>query len=159
MKYLSLNLIDEMFNCDLSEEERKEAEHQWEKACSDSFKELLKCEHKLPVNLRNHLHNGFFHDAIIKDVSLIKQRKKISHKFSFDVAISMDWREKRYNLIHSDVTFFKTNITFSNEYIEFGDYLYGEIFMEDAKWNHNFLLFEYSEINIVCKKIIFKEIK
>ena len=40
-----------------------------------------------------------------------------------------------------------------NEYVDFGDYLYGEIYLEKKIWVHNFLLISDSEINIKCKRI------
>ena len=57
-------------------------------------------------------------------------------------------------LIHYGVQEFRSTLNSLGSYIEFGDYLYGEILQDKNKfWTHDFLLFGDSEINIKCEKI------
>lgn len=156
MEYFKLDLINNSLNFSLPKEERERYDQMWEHQCSLYSSELKKVEKKLQRELVSVLHNGFFHDAIITQISFIKRR--IRKKKFFDLKIEMEWRENTIELIHNKVSLFNTSIDLSAGYTEFADYLYGEIFYEDGNWVHNFLLLNDDEINIKCEKIIYNKI-
>ena len=154
MEFLKRELIEAMSQND--EHLTTESENIWNENCQKVWKLFLKSKKELPKNLVKILEDGFFHDAIIERIELHEERKK--NRVQFDLIITILFRGIQGFLIHKDVTDYNTALkNLSNFYGCGGDYLYGELFKDsDGLWVHNFLCFEYDEINIRCKKIDWK---
>lgn len=156
MKFLKRELIVDMSKND--EHQATEAENVWNENCKEAWKIFLECSKDLPKNLVKILRDGFFHDAIIECIELHEERKKT--QVQFDLIITILYRDIQGLLIHKDVSDYCAALkNLSNFYGCGGDYLYGELFKDsDGLWVHNFLCFDYDEINIRCKKIDWKRI-
>lgn len=160
MKYFRTELLDKMYDRSATKEEREQAEIEWEKNCLAYKKESDKVSKKLPRKIVKIMNDGFFHDATIESISFVKQKREIpKYKLFYNVVITLNWQGMRGELIHHDVSVFNTSIAFSNTVLFYADYLYGEILLIDGKWTHDFLLIDYSEVNISCKKITWKDSK
>ena len=155
MRYFKEELLEATLNFLKTDEERQLADEQWQQACDKYAQEMRKLQDKLPKRFYHMLENGFFHDASIDCISFIKNRSK-KRRITYDVVLSITYKGKRSEIIHRDIFDFKTNIDFSEGYIDFGDYINGEIIFENGIWIHNFTCFNYNEINIKCKKIEWK---
>lgn len=158
MKYFTPELLSDMFDFDKTQEERDIAEQQWNNNCRLYTQEREKLKDRLPKKIYEALKSGFFHDASIESISFLKNHT-LKQKTKFDIIIKLLQKEKNIELTYHDVSCFSTTIDFSEGYVSFGDYQYGEILEDEEKWIHNFLFFNDSEINIKCEKITWKEIK
>ncbi len=143
MRFMTLELL---------QDETDQGPQKWEEACELSWREFQKCRKKLPDDLVSHLENGFFHDYFIDDIHIRRRREK-DRRIVFDLELKMEHMGEKGSLMHYNVQDIQLCMRSLNEYVDFGDYLYGEIYLEKKIWVHNFLLISDSEINIKCKRI------
>lgn len=155
MIYFKKELLEDTIGVFKTDEERQLAEKKWQQACDQYDMEMKKLQDKLPKKFYRMLENGFFHDASINSLSFVKNRSK-KRRITYDIVLSITYKGKKSKIVHCDIFNFKTNIDFSEGYIDFGDYINGEIILDHGIWIHNFTCFNYSEINIKCKKIEWK---
>lgn len=155
MIYFKKELLEKTIGLFQNNEEKQLAEEKWQQTCDSYNLEMKKLQDKLPKRFYHMLENGFFHDASIDSLSFVKNRSK-KHKVTYDLVLSITYKGKKSKLIHYNIINYMTNINFSVGYVDFGDYINGEIIFDDGIWIHNFTCFNYSEINIKCKKIEWK---
>lgn len=155
MIYFKKELLEKTIGLFQNNEEKQLAEEKWQQTCDRYNLEMRKLQDKLPKRFYHMLENGFFHDASIDSLSFVKNRSK-KHKVTYDLVLSITYKGKKSKLIHYNIINYMTNIDFSAGYVDFGDYINGEIIFDDGIWIHNFTCFNYSEINIKCKKIEWK---
>ncbi len=155
MIYFKKELLEKTIGLFQNNEEKQLAEEKWQQTCDRYNLEMRKLQDKLPKRFYHMLENGFFHDASIDSLSFVKNRSK-KHKVTYDLVLSITYKGKKSKLIHYNIINYMTNIDFSAGYVDFGDYINGEIIFDDGIWIHNFTCYNYSEINIKCKKIEWK---
>lgn len=155
MIYFKKELLEAAIGILKPDEEKQIAEQEWQHACDCYASELEKLQDKLPKRFFHMLKNGFFHDASIDSLSFVKNRSK-KRKITYDIALSITYKERKSKIVHRDICDFKTDIDFSEGYVDFGDYINGEILLKNGIWIHNFTCFNYNEINIKSKKIEWK---
>lgn len=155
MEYLTLDLLEKMDSDDPNV--AKEAEQQWRINDKLHYNKYTLCKKKLSKRLVHILDNcHFFHDTYIQEFSFKKVIGKKRDTFDLILTMQYDGYDEPLNgqLIHRNVHQLNCNFLDLNKYVAFGDYLYGEIFLNEQKlWIHNFLFFKDSEVNILCEKI------
>lgn len=155
MKYFDKKYVIAVKNSALSKEERDEYDSKWKQSCRAYEKECCTLKHRFPKTLRKILNDGALHDAFINGIRY-ERVKKSKKKTYFNIILDIEWRDKNATLNYVDVKKFNCDMDLNN-YVPFGDYLYGEFLVnKEGLYIHNFLLFLDSEINITCKKIDFK---
>ena len=174
MRYIDMVAEVESENFNLSKEERDKYDKLWLEGCDKSGKAFEKIKHRLSKELVHTWKNGSFHDDRIYEIS-VKERMK-GGRPEYDAIITLrhaqDTSKHVYTcqLIHKDMKSIKASILFGlYDGYQTIDYMYGEIceHEEDKDYlEHNFVVLgkDYgepggSEINIVCKKIIWKVIE
>ena len=155
LRYFKEDLYASTIDFSKTVEERRIANKQWQEACDQYALEMKKLYNKLPPKFYHMLENGFFHDASIDSLTFLKNRSK-KRKITYDIILSITYKEKHSAIIHKNINNFQSDIDLSEGYIDFGDYMYGEIIFENGFWIHNFIFYNYSEINIKCEKIEWK---
>lgn len=158
MEFYKKELMEALYDVNKTEKEKQEARQIWDNSCNLYAAEMQKIKNLLPKNFYKELQNGFFHDASVESLLFIKNRR-VKQKETYDIILNLDDNGKKSQITHHEILCFKSNVEFpfSKGYIDFGDYIFGEIMLHDRIWTHNILLFNYCEINIKCKKITWKE--
>lgn len=144
------------YNNGIKEPQAKEKlDREWMKNVLDYELAIKNNKTKYPKQLYQAILNGYFHDASIDCLSFEKNRNK-KQNIIYNIILLLNIDGKSGKLIHYDVTEFTSAIDLSAGYIDFGDYMYGEILYNNGFWSHDFLIFRESEINIKSKKIEWK---
>lgn len=154
MKYFTLDLIYHL-NQAKSLEEKEKFKHEWYLQMDKYWEEFNRIKRGLPDQLVDIFQKGKFHDAILEQITLEKEytSTRKGKKTFINVAIKLKGDGFEGLLIHKNVTNYKLNLSNLGKYIEFGDYLYGEILRKGRNWTHNFIFFDDSEIYIECSEI------
>ena len=126
MIYFKKELLEKTIGLFQNNEEKQLAEEKWQQTCDRYNLEMRKLQDKLPKRFYHMLENGFFHDASIDSLSFVKNRSK-KHKVTYDLVLSITYKGKKSKLIHYNIINYMTNIDFSAGYVDFGDYINGEI--------------------------------
>ena len=142
----------------LTREERDFKERQWELACKEYDDYMQKNLKIFSKSFLNEYRNGGFHDyRIVKiDFDFTFDKKK---REKLNITICLEHNKKYYYFIHEGVINYNASIedvcgVFLN------GYLYGEYYKDkDKLWHHNFLFGSFYDMNITCKKFIYKEDK
>lgn len=157
MKYFTWDLLEQISSMDRNIADS--ANQQWEQACMNVGKELDKCKVHFSKRLCTLLEHDFFHDAFIENIEIQTGCKGVDLTIFLIQKRGGDSIYYAGKLVHKDVTDFHCSTHFKCFFSErcVGDYLYGEIYKNiDDRITHNFIFGEYGEMNISCKKLIWK---
>lgn len=151
MEYFKKDILYKL-NTGVKDAEREKLYKEWMEDCENYMNSVIKNKKKYHKQLYQAILKGYFHDAEINNLSFVKNKDK-KRRINYDIVLSITCEDKRSELIHRNILNFRTNVDLSKGYIDFGDYMYGEILCNNGIWSHDFLIFRDSEINIKCKNI------
>ena len=132
---------------------------EWNEAYQEYDTYLKNHKNIVPKKLLNAYYKDGFHDYVISRFNFDYYTKNNSNKLDIILGLTSPLKNQ-YFFIHKDVKEFSTSFE-TDKFFGMGNYLYSEYFLdEDNLFHHNFLFSSRADIfemNIVCKKIIFRE--